>query len=333
MMALSPRVFAMVIVLGISIFAVLQTLGQPPAPPVRENVKTVIQEPVEATGKRIAFSFDDVPRGPGAFLNSEERPGLLLEALRHGGIEQAAFFVNPGRITESDNDAETVMRYASEGHVLANHTARHSRLSAVSAQTFLADIDAAEVWLKGRPNYRPWFRFPFLDEGGKNKSKRDAVRAALRQRSLINGYVTVDASDWHMEDLALAAAKNEKMMDWNALRDLFVESYVQSANFSDELARRTLGRAPVQMILLHETDLAAMFVDDLAAALKADGWEIVTADEAYADPMVDMEPDVAFADGTRTQMLAAERNIGSRWYERNDPKVAKKLFAERVLRE
>lgn len=333
MMALSPRVFAILMALGIAIFALLQLVGQAPTPPIVKNAKTLQQAPVAETGKRIAFSFDDVPRGPGAFLQSEERPGLLLEALRHGGIEQAAFFVNPGRITASDNDAETVMRYANEGHVLANHTARHSRLSAVSAKSFLADIDAAETWLKGRTNYRPWFRFPFLDEGGTNKSKRDAVRAGLKQRSLINGYVTVDASDWHMEDLALAAAKNSQMMDWNALRDLFVESYLESANFSDELARRTLGRAPVQMILLHETDLAAMFVDDLAAALKADGWEIVTADEAYADPMVDMEPDVAFADGTRTQMLAAERNIGSRWYQRNDPKVAKKLFAERVLRE
>jgi hypothetical protein len=32
-------------------------------------------------------------------------------------------------------------------------------------------------------------------------------------------------------------------------------------------------------------------------------------------------------------MLAAERLVGNRWYERNDPKVAKKLFAERVLRD
>jgi hypothetical protein len=87
------------------------------------------------------------------------------------------------------------------------------------------------------------------------------------------------------------------------------------------------------MILLHETDLAAMFVDDLAEALKKDGWTIVSADEAYKDPIAKMIPDVKFADGTRTQMLAAERNIGARWYQRNDQKVAKKLFAERVLRE
>ncbi len=198
---------------------------------------------------------------------------------------------------------------------------------------FLGDIDAAELWLKDKPNYRPWFRFPFLDEGRKNKAKRDAVRAGLKKRGLMNAYVTVDASDWYMEDQAIAAAESGRTMDWNALRDLYVESYVQSADFSDDLARRTLGRAPVQMILLHETDLAAMFVDDLASALKTDGWTIVTADEAYRDSIAYMEPDVDFADGTRTQMLAAERHIGKRWYQRNDQKVAKKLFAERVLRD
>lgn len=298
-----------------------------------DGLSPVKSEKVRVTDKRIAFSFDDVPRGRGAFLAPEERPQLLIEALKTGGIEQAVFFLNPGRITSSDNDAETVAAYAQAGHLLANHTADHSKLSAISATTYLADIDAAEQWLKDKANYRPWFRFPFLDEGQADKAKRDAVRAGLKKRGLMNGYVTVDASDWYMEELALAASRSGKIMDWNALRDLFVESYLESANFSDDLARRTLGRAPVQMILLHETDLAAMFVDDLAAALKQDGWQIVTADEAYRDPIAHMEPDVDFADGTRTQMLAAERKIGNRWYMRNDQKVAKKLFAERVLRD
>lgn len=300
-----------------------------------DSVSTAVAEPAAPTSldKRIAFSFDDAPRDKGAFLEPDERPKLLIEALQTAGIRQAVFFVDPGRITAHDNDAADIAAYAGAGHLLANHTAHHLKLSAVSADRFLADIDAAETWLKDQPNHRPWFRFPFLDEGQKDRVKRDVVRAGLEKRGLMNAYVTVDASDWYMEDQAIAAAAAGRLMDWNALRDLYVESYVQSADFSDDLARRTLGRAPVQMILLHETDLAAMFVDDLAAALRADGWTIVTADEAYRDPIANMEPDVDFADGTRTQMLAAERHIGKRWYRRNDQKVAKKLFAERVLRD
>jgi len=326
LLALSPRLFLPSVLLAILLFAFW----------CPDHVASeTAHEPASATmsDKSIAFSFDDVPRDKGAFLEPDERPRLLIEALKTAGIEQAVFFVNPGRITADDNDAADIAAYANAGHVLANHTARHSKLSTVSASVFLADIDAAETWLKDKPSYRPWFRFPFLDEGQKDKAKRDAVRAGLKKRGLMNGYVTVDASDWYLEDMAIAAGKAGYIMDWNALRDLFVESYLESANFSDDLARRTFGRAPVQMVLLHETDLAAMFVDDLAAALKADGWTIVTADEAYRDPIALMEPDVEFAEGTRTQMLAAERSIGNRWYERNDQKVAKKLFAERVLRD
>ena len=326
MLALSPKLFLSSVLLALVLFAFWR-------PDNVANETIALPAPVAISGKRIAFSFDDAPRGKGAFLEPDERPKLLIEALKTAGIEQAAFFINTGRITAYDEDAADIAAYAKAGHVLANHTAKHSKLSAVSVETFLADIDAAEVWLKDKPNYRPWFRFPFLDEGRKSRAKRDAVRTGLKKRGLMNGYVTVDASDWYLEDMAISAARAGKIMDWNALRDLFVESYVQSANFSDDLARRTLDRAPVQMILLHETDLAAMFVDDLAAALKAGGWTIVTADEAYRDPIANMDPDVDFADGTRTQMLAAERNIGNRWYKRNDQKVAKKLFAERVLRD
>lgn len=299
--------------------------------PVEEPV--IAKDTVAISDKKIAFSFDDTPRGPGAFLDKEERAQLLIQALESAEIEQAVFFINPGRITEHDNDADIVMAYAKAGHVLANHTAHHSKLASTSVQKFLADVDEAAEWLKEKPNTRPWFRFPHLDEGSKDKVKRDAIRKALRKRGLMNGYVTVDASDWYMEEQTLAASKTGKSMDKDALRDLFVESYLESANFSDDLARRTLNRAPIQMILLHDTDLAAMFVDDLAAALKKDGWQIVTADEAYRDPIAFMEPDVDFADGTRIQMLAAERKIGNRWYMRNDQKVAKKLFAERVLRD
>lgn len=326
MLALSPRLFLPALALAI----ILLAFWRP------ENVASetiAAAAPAAPSDKRIAFSFDDAPRGKGAFLEPDERPKLLIEALEHAGIEQAVFFVNPGRITAYDNDAADIAAYTGAGHLVANHTAHHLKLSAVSAETFLTDIDAAEAWLKDKPNYRPWFRFPFLDEGQKDKAKRDAVRAGLKKRGLMIGYATVDASDWYMEDQAIAAAASGKMMNWNALRDLYVESYVQSADFSDDLARRTLDRAPVQMILLHETDLAAMFVDDLAAALRADGWTIVTADEAYRDPIAYMEPDADFADGTRTQMLAAERQISKRWYQRNDQKVAKKLFAERVLRD
>ena len=285
--------------------------------------------------KRIALSFDDVPRSTGAFFEDEDvRASQLIAALKAAKVEQVAIFVNPGRINYGDGDADRIARYVAAGHVIADHSFTHYKLSRVSAEAYLADIDKAEAWLKGRPGYRPWFRFPTLDEGGPDIAKRDAVRAGLKARGLRNAYVTVDGLDWNMEALALAAKKAGKPIDLAAFRTLYVETMVESADFADDLAKRTIGRSPVHMLLLHETDIGALFVGDLVKALRARGWEVVTADEAYADPVYLSSPQVRYANGTLTEQLAWEKGIkGPRWFARNDLHVANPLFAERVLHE
>lgn len=286
--------------------------------------------------KKIAFSFDDTPRHQGAFLSQTERREILIKGLQNGGVKQAVFFLNPARIDGGefkDIHMNIIAAYAAAGHVFANHTADHIRLSDVSAEEFLAEVDIAENWLKQRPNYRPWMRHPYLDEGKRDKVKREKVRAGLKQRSLINGYVTVDSSDWLIDSLAGDAEKAGKLIDIPELGKLFVESHVQSANFAHDLALRTLDRAPIQMMLLHEADVTAIFIESLAEALRADGWEIVSADEAFADPLAKMQSDADYVGGTILEVLAADKGISPRWYERNAPTVMTELFNQRVLHE
>ena len=286
-----------------------------------------------AAAKRIALSFDDVPRGAGAFLTPQDRAGMLLTAFEGAGVEQVAFFVNPSRVGPRNGSIPMIDAYVAAGHVIADHTYTHPRLSATSAAAYLADIDRAEAWLKGRPGYRPWLRFPFLDEGGRNRAKRDAVRAGLAARSLRNAYVTVDGFDWNIEAQAIAAKRAGRAMDLTALRDLYVETMVQSADFADALIRRAIGRSPPHVMLLHETDIAALFMPDLIRALRRDGWEIVTADTAYADPVYRALPDSPIAAGTLPEMLAWEHHVtGLRWYDRNNVQVGDALFRDRVLR-
>jgi peptidoglycan/xylan/chitin deacetylase (PgdA/CDA1 family) len=289
-----------------------------------------------AAQKRIALSFDDAPRHAGAFLTPDARAKMLVRALRKAKVKQAVLFVTVGNLQQpgTGNGAANIARYVASGHVIANHSFAHQRLSGMTAEEYLADLDRAETWLKGRPGYRAWFRFPFLDEGGKDKAKRDAVRAGLERRGLANGYVTAEASDWNIEGLAIAAKKAGKTIDMKALRDLYVESHVEAAEYYDALAVKVLGRSPAHVMLLHETDIAALFVDDLVAALRAKGWEIVTADAAYADPVRLLRPDTPFAQGTLTEALAWEKGLPApRWYERNDLKIANPLFRRRVLGE
>lgn len=283
--------------------------------------------------KRIALTFDDVPRGAGAFLSPNDRAGMLLTAFQNAGVQQVAFFVNPSRVGPNNGSLPMIDAYVSAGHVIADHTYTHPRLSGTSAAAYLADIDRAEAWLKGRPGYRPWLRFPFLDEGGRDKAKRDAVRAGLAARGMRDAYVTIDGSDWNIEAQAIAAKRAGREMDLSALRDLYVETMVQSADFSDALFRRAIGRSPPHVMLLHETDIAAMFMPDLIRALRRDGWEIVTIDSAYADPIYRSLPNPPIAAGTLPEMLAWDHHVtGMRWFDRNDVKVGDALFRDRVLR-
>ncbi len=300
-------------------------------------ILALLLAPVPAlAGKRIALSFDDAPRQRGAFFTPDERTERLIAGLRKAGVRQAVFFVNPGRLDSPDGAGgeARIMAYVSAGHVIANHSFSHPHLSAIPAEEFLADVDKAELWLKGRPGYRPWFRFPFLDEGGKDMAKRDAVRAGLAARGLRNGYVTADGVDWHLEQLAIDAARAGKAMDMKQLRRLYLQMQLSAVEYHDRMARSALGRSHAHVLLLHETDLAALFIPDLVAELRRQGWTVIPADEAYRDPLGKAFPNVPYAGGTLTGALAWEKDIdpplSPLWI--GEP-VATLLFQRRVLKE
>lgn len=289
-----------------------------------------------AAQKRIALSFDDVPRGRGAFFTPEERTKRIIAGLRKAKAPQAVFFVNPCRIGTGDGvgGTERITAYVAAGHVIANHSCTHPHLNATTAGAYLADIDAAEAWLKDQPGHRPWFRFPFLDEGGKDKAKRDAVRAGLAARGLRNGYVTAESSDWRLEALAADAVRDGKAIDRKALGELYVRWHVEAADFAETLMQRAIGRQPVHMMLLHETDLAALHIGDLVRALRKHGWTIVSADTAYADPVGALMPDTPAANGTLTEALAWERGLPApRWYRYNEEAPSTAEFRAKVLHE
>ncbi len=286
--------------------------------------------------KRIALSFDDAPRDAGAFFTPDERTKKLIKALKTARVKQAVFFVTPGNLEKPKGvgGEARIARYTKAGHVIANHSYGHTALTDMTAEAYLTDIDQAEAWLKGRKGYRPWFRFPYLNEGQRDKVKRDAIRAGLKARGLQNGYVTAEASDWNMESLTVAAKRANKPYNIDDLRNYYVTLHVEAANLYNDLAVKTIGRSPAHMMLLHETDIAALFIGDLVAALRKDGWEIITADAAYADPISKVMPDVPSAQGSLIEAMAWEKKLPApRWYKYNDTDLATTLFNENVLKE
>ncbi len=289
-----------------------------------------------AAARSIAITFDDVPKQDGAFLTADQRTVRLIAGLQSAEVKQAAFFINPsGLANEASAGSEDRIRaYVAAGHVIANHSFSHPSLSGTTVEAYLADIDMAANWLHGRAGYRPWFRYPFLDEGRDDKAKRDAVRHGLASRGLTNGYVTVDAYDWHIEGLASDAIREGKVIDFEGLRSLYVDSHVEAAEAFDAIAVEALGRSPAHVLLLHETDIAALFIRDLVEALREEGWEIITVDEAYRDPINALAAsiDVPSTQGTLTEAIAWSHGLPApRWWIGNDRELASERFNKEVL--
>lgn len=263
------------------------------------------QEP--APRGRIALSFDDAPRGQGPLFSGSRRAEALLESLRAVNAPPVVFFVKTEGL-ETEAGRARIRGYGEAGHLIANHTNSHTWLSRTDTEAYLADIDLAETRLDGMPNRRPWFRFPYLDEGTP-REKRDAVRAALAERGLRNGYVTVDNYDWYIESLWQRAVRDGRQVDRAALGAAYIEMLIGAVEFYDALAVAALGRSPDHVILLHENDLAALFIGDLIEALRARGWTLISPDEAYADPIAAIEPDTLMTRQGQIGALAVEAGI------------------------
>lgn len=268
------------------------------------------QDPPSPAPKQIALTYDDAPLGDGPRYTGAERTEALIAQLKEAQSGPVAIFVTTQGFDQADGRAR-IKAYDVAGHYIANHSDAHKPASRTRPEVYIADIDRAEEKLVGFENRRPWFRFPFLDEGGQDEinktgEKRDLYRAALVQRGLISGYVTVDTYDWHLDRIWLEAVYNGHAIDMEALSRLYVDMVVNAANHYDQLSLRVLGRRPVQVLLLHENDLAASFTTDMIAALRADGWEIVDPDLAFADPIVDQLPETLFSGGGRISALAMD---------------------------
>jgi len=290
--------------------------------------------PAAAQEKRIAISFDDVPRQPGGFMTPDERTVRLIAGLHEAGVEQAAFFVTTGNLEQDygKGGEARIRAYVAAGHVIGNHSHSHGWLTDADPAAYIADLDKAEAWLAGKPGKRPWYRFPYLDEG-RDLARRDTLRAALRERGLLNAYVTVDNFDWAVDDLTRKAMEARQTIDLTNLDALYVETIVDTAEFNDRNAREILGRSPAHVLLLHETDLNALFIVDLVAGLRAAGWTIITMDEAYRDPIARMEPDTLHLGGGRVSALAAAagRDPDTLVHPRTNEAELARLFEELVV--
>lgn len=254
---------------------------------------------------RLALSFDDAPWGPGAFLTGPQRTDSLITKLAALGIDQVVFFCVTARLGYHRGH-ERLERYAAAGHLLGNHSHAHPQAPEYGGAGYLADLQEAHDSLRKFSTFVPWFRYPFLNEGP-TRPVRDGLRAALDSLGYRNGYVTIDTWDWYLAERCRWAQREGKHIDRQKLGEVYVNMIWESILFYDSLARKILHRSPKHILLLHENDLAALYIGDLVQRIRAQRWQIISPQQAYRDSLATQIPDVLENNQGRIVAIARER--------------------------
>jgi peptidoglycan-N-acetylglucosamine deacetylase len=254
---------------------------------------------------QISLTMDDFHWGNSVRLSGSERNQAILATLNKHRIKAALFVV--GRNIDNDEGKELLKEWDKAGHLICNHTYSHRNYAnpEMTAAAYGEDILRAEALLKEFPRFRKYFRYPMLKEG-ESVAKRDQLRTFLANNGYQMGYVTIDNSDWLVDQRLTARLKNDPSADIKPYRDFYLEHMWDRAQYYDSLARRVLGRTMPHTLLTHFNLLNGLFLNDLIEMFKSKGWEWIDAEKAFSDPVFSKRPTVVPAGESIVWAMAKE---------------------------
>jgi peptidoglycan-N-acetylglucosamine deacetylase len=252
---------------------------------------------------RVAVTLDDFNLFDTPALTAAARNEAILDALARHKLRAAMFVA--ARNVESAENMKLLRRWDERGHLIGNHTYSHPHYPSKSFEEFSRDVLRAEAILEVLPRYRKLFRFPFLKEGD-TAAQRDRMRAFLKGRGYRNGHVTIDASDWYVDQRLRDRLKRDPRADTAPYRDFYLAHIRERALFYEDLARKVTGRPVPHTLLIHHNVLNGLFLGDLLRMFEREGWQLIDADAAFRDPFFNAEPDIAPAGESLVWALAKQ---------------------------
>lgn len=237
--------------------------------------------------KRMILTFDDFGLSFKDRLSPLERDEAILSVLDKHNI-QAAGFVNGRHLDNAQGDV-VLKRWGKAGHILANHTWSHANSTQKPLDWVMDDIKRNHEFLKTYKGFQPFFRFPFLVEGGTLEKITD-YRRALKAAGYSRAPVTIDTFDWNVSSRLQKYLKKTPKGDISAYRDYYVESTrVLAMHYQREAELLEHPSLPHQ-VLMHHNILNALCLDDVIKGWKADGWIFVPAEIGLNEPLYQSEP-------------------------------------------
>ncbi len=257
----------------------------------------------------VAFTFDDGPHlSDTPRLTAAGRNQALLDALAKHDVK-AALFVTATNGTDRPAGYALAKAWGDAGHVIGNHTMTHADLhkGSVTLTQYQQELLDCDAIIRTLPGYRKWFRFTYLREGN-TPEKRDGMREFLKAQGYSNAYVSLDTSDWRLNDKLVQTLRRDPDADLAAIKRTYLAHIWQRAQAYRDLSRQLQGRDIAQVLLLHHNLINALWLGDVIAMFKAEGWTIISPAQAYADPVYRLQPE-RVAPG-QSLLLSMARSLG-----------------------
>ena len=272
----------------------------------------VLVLPLFGTAQNIALSFDD-GFNPTTQVRARAWNAAILDSLSNAGVT-SIFYVTGSRV-ESSEGLSLVSNWGKAGHAIANHTYSHFSLGSKknSLTAFISDVEKNEALLEGLPGWTRRFRFPYLKEG-RTVEKRDGFRRWLADHGYATGAVSIDASDWYYSIRYLAWLENHGQEDPARFRDAYLAHLWDRASYYDGLSKRLLDRSASHVLLLHTNAINAAFLTDVIAMFRSKGWNIISPEQAYQDPLYAKVPMVLPAGESLLWALARQGDVSGLRY-------------------
>ena len=258
----------------------------------------------EAT-PQFAITMDDFNWRNAIHLTAEERNRAILDTLSANRVKAALFVM--GRNADDEVGMTLLRKWDGAGHLIGNHTYSHRSLNSnITAAEYENDILRAETILIGLSRYRKLFRYPMLKEGN-TAAKRDDVRAFLKSHGYRVGHVTIDNSDWIIDQRLSVRLEKDPKADVKPYRDFYLEHMWDRAEYYDSLAKKVVGRPVKHTVLMHFNLLNGLFLGDLIEMFRGKGWQLIDAEESFTDPIFRAEPKTLPAGESIVWALAKEK--------------------------
>ncbi|WP_333703394.1 polysaccharide deacetylase family protein [Sphingobium yanoikuyae] len=237
----------------------------------------------------IAVTIDDFDLSDTPLMSGEERDAAIRAALNRHKIKAGGFVA--GKYVNDSLSKRVLSAWSSADHIIGNHSFSHSYFSGNNPDALMADIMMCEPLLSEYPSFRRLFRFPYLAEG-KSREGRDRMRMLLKQREYANAHVTIDTSDWYIDNRLKARLKADPSVPIAPYKRFYLDHIWERANFYDGVAQSLFGHSIDHTILLHHRLATGLFLDDMLSMFRARGWQLIDAKTAFASSVFAMEPDV-----------------------------------------